>query len=259
MTGIFADNQIESYLTMVGMYVDAGFDLAKSIIYAEESMRADSVVEFAGGKDESAKDMASYYFQYLPYIFICSMVCVLGPVLMIFNGRDLSARNKCSAMSFTKRNLYLLLGSFTLLIVVYGLIMLLAYLIYPDFMGTSKGVYSMVNALITILMSMSLAYLGAQIIQKETALNMFSNVIGLGFAFLGGLFVPLDIFGENVLKVSKFIPTYWYVKTNDAIQNITGAGNLPADIMQGYFVQCIYVAAILFIGMLINRMKAREH
>ncbi len=257
-TGMFADNQVESYLSMVGLYLESGFNLEESIDYTNDTMKISSEVEFASGKDEASINPAVYYFRYLPYIFICSMVCILGPVLMNFNKRDISARNKCSSMSFTKRNLYLLLGSLILMLVAYGLMMIIAYMLYPDYVGTARGVYSMLNALIMILMSMALSYLATQIVQKETALNMFSNVVGLSMAFLGGVFVPLEIFGENVLKVSKFVPTYWYVITNDAIQNISGLGNLPLNIIQGLLVQSIYVIAILFIGLLVNRMKARE-
>lgn len=257
-TGQFADNQIESYLSIVEMYLDAGFDLEESIGNAGEASDIESTVEFLDGDDKAVTNYAAFYFQYLPYIFMCCMISVLGPVLMVFNRRDISARNKCSSMSFTKRNLFLLLGSFVLMAVTFGLLMVVACILYPEYTMSAKGVYSMLNAFIMICLSMALAYLAAQILHKEAAVQAFSNVVGLGCAFLGGIFVPQSILGDDVLKLSKFVPTYWYVVVNDAIQDIKGFSGLSGEIVQGLWIQVIFMITILFAGMLINRMKARE-
>ena len=34
---------------------------------------------------------------------------------------------------------------------------------------------------------------------------MVSNVLSLAFSFLGGVFVPMEIFGDTMLKIAKFM------------------------------------------------------
>lgn len=257
-TGMFADNQIESYLLTVGMYLDGGFALEDSVKNAEENLAITAEVVFADGKEESEKEVASYYLQYLPYIFICTLVVLIGPILIAFNREEISARNKCSSMSFFERNMQLIGASVIVMLIEYAAMIGIAFLLYPDFMCSVKGVLAMVNVFLMILVAMALAYVASQITKKEEALSIVSNTFGLGFAFLGGVFVPMDIFSDTLLIVSRFTPTYWYVTANDAIGEIQKFSEMTPKIAQSFIIEGIYAVVLLAVGMLVNRMKARE-
>ena len=257
-TGMFADNQIESYLFSVGLYLDGGFELKESIGHADENLKIEAEVVFSDGKEGQEREAAVYYLQYLPYIFICTMVVMLGPILILFNKKEISDRNKCSSMSFFKRNMQLVGASALVAFADYGFMIVMAFLIYPDYMCSGRGVLAMMNALCMILVAMSLAYLAAQIVKNTNSLNIFSNIFGLGFAFLGGVFVPMDIFSDALLVVSKFTPTYWYVAANDAIEEIQHIPEMTPKVAQAFVIEGIYAISLLAVGMLLNRMKARE-
>ena len=79
----------------------------------------------------------------------------------------------------------------------------------------------------------------------------------LGLAFLGGIFVPIEIFSDSVLQVAKFMPTYWYMMTLEGAQHMDTAGGLPADAIQGLVIQSLFTVAVLLVGMVYNRMKAK--
>jgi ABC-2 type transport system permease protein len=256
--GIFADNQIEAYLKTVGLYTDSGFDLQTSIKNADTDMKTDAKVEVVGSGDANKSEPGMYYFQYLPYIFICTMITAVGPVFMAFNEKNINARNKCSSMTFVNRNLQIIAGSIVVALLNWGILMGLAAMMYPKYVISAKGVLGMFNALLEVLFSLAMAYTAAQLVKKEDALSMVSNVFGLALAFLGGIFVPLEMFGEDVLKVSRFLPTYWYVTANDAIRETTSFSNISTDISNAFIIQTIYGVAILLIGMLISRMKIKE-
>ena len=89
-------------------------------------------------------------------------------------------------------------------------------------------------------------------------MSIVSNTFGLGFAFLGGVFVPLDIFSDTLLIVSRFTPTYWYVTANNAIGELGKFSEMTAEIAQSFIIEGIYAIVLLAVGMLVNRMKARE-
>ena len=257
-SGMFADSQVEGFLSTLGVYLDAGFSVDESIKNTMEDYELSVEVAFLNGENAAEKHMAVYYFQYLPYIFISTIILAIGPVLLVFLRRDINARNKCSSVSFQTRNLWLIGGSIVVALAEYLFLMAIGICMYPDYILTLKGAVGAFNAFLSLLFALSVTFLFAQIVKKENALNMVSNVCSLTLAFLGGIFVPLDIFGENVLKVSKFIPTYWYVTANDAIAHVTKFSEITDPIWHGFAIQGIYAVALLTLGMLINRIRARE-
>lgn len=257
-TGMFADNQIESYLLTVGLYLDGGFELKESIHYADENRKITAEIAYFDGKEREEKETATYYLQYLPYIFICTLVVMIGPILIVFNKKEISDRNKCSSMSFFERNMQLVGASALVTFAEYGLMIVVAFFLYPSYMCSGRGVLAMVNAFFMILIAMSLAYLAAQIVKNTEALSIFSNTFGLGFSFLGGVFVPMDIFSDTLMVVSRFTPTYWYETANDAIEEIQHISEMTPKIAQSFVIEGIYAISLLAVGMLINRMKARE-
>jgi ABC-2 type transport system permease protein len=52
------------------------------------------------------------------------------------------------------------------------------------------------------------------------AINGIVNVIALGSSFLCGAFVPLRWLPSSVLTIAKFLPTYYYVKSNSIITTL---------------------------------------
>lgn len=116
----------------------------------------------------------------------------------------------------------------------------------------------MVNVFLMLLIAMAMAYLAAQLVKKEEALSIVSNTFGLGFSFLGGVFVPMEIFSDTLLVVSKFTPTYWYVFANDAISELQGFSEMTGKLAQSFAIEGIYAVVLLAVGLLINRMKARR-
>lgn len=257
-TGAFADNQIESYLTTVGMYLDGGFSLEESVTNAANDSEIESTVEFLNGNDESAVQPGQYYLQYMPYVFICTIISAVGPVFMAFNEKDISARNKCSSMTLTMRNLQIIGASIVVALIDWGILTVVSVLLYPDYVLSIRGVLGGINSLIAVLLALSLAYTAAQLVKNESALNIASNTLGLALAFLGGIFVPMEIFGEGLLKVAHFLPTYWYVTANDTIGKMTQLSDFSSGIAHAFIIQTIYCIVILLIGMLISRMKIRE-
>lgn len=256
--GTFADNQIEAYLKTVGLYTDSGFDLQTSVANADTDMKTGAKVEVMGSGDVNKTEPGMYYYQYLPYIFICTMITAVGPVFMAFNEKNINARNKCSSMTFINRNLQIIAGSIVVALLNWGILIGLSVAMYPKYVLSARGALGMMNALLEVLFSLAMAYTAAQLVKKEEALSMVSNVFGLALAFLGGIFVPLEMFGEGVLKVSRFLPTYWYVTANNAIRETTSFSNISTDITHAFIIQTIYGVAILLIGMLISRMKIKE-
>ncbi len=256
-SGEFADNQIQSYLKTVGIYLDSGFDLSDAIRQTDEDVTVTAKTKLIDDTNQNTFEPGKFYFRYLPYIYICMLICAIGPVFMAFHETDLDARNKCSTMSFLSRNVQLILGSVVVSIAIWALMEVVGIILYPGYMFSKTGFWCSVNSMMQILFALACAYTAGQIVKKQQALSMISNFFGLGLAFLGGIFVPLEIFSDSVLRVAKFMPTYWYMMTLEGAQRMDTAGGLPADAVQGLVIQSLFAVAVLLVGMVYNRMKAK--
>ena len=123
-------------------------------------------------------------------------------------------------------------------------------------MFSLKGALSVVNALIFSICALSVAWLVAQFAKSVVVLNAFSNLFGLSFCFLGGVFIPVDMMSEGTRQVAKFVPSYWYVVANREIQKTAGFSS-AGRVYQSYLIVLMFAAAFLVIGLFVKRMKLR--
>ena len=256
-TAYLAGMEIDEFLQNLGMYIDGGYDPEQAAQQTLDTMSKESKVEFLSVSDKEEKPAAAYYFNYIPYIFLCVMVVSLSNVLMIFNEKNLDARNRCSAMSFFKRNLQMILGSVGIMLLEYGIFMVVAWIMYPNYMGSFRGILSMGNALAFMLVCLSIAFLVGRQAKDDAQLNMFANVVGLAFSFLGGVFVPVDLMNKGIQKVAKYVPSYWYVSSNNNIWKIKSLSK-AGDIYRNWLVMLAFAVAVFAIALMINRLKARK-
>lgn len=270
VAGVFVDTQIEQYLSTLQIYLKADFEEEDAASQAKKDLGIETTVKMLQGEkliisepdiksSEGEKitnvEPASFYFRYLPYIFICITIMGLGPILLAFQKKEIYDRNNCSAMSLKSRNIQLILGCASFVIVCLILFMILATVMYPAYVFSTKGVLSFINAAVFILVALALTFVFSQFAKNSNILNMGSNTIGLGFSFLGGVFVPLEIMGDKVLQISRFTPTYWYVVANDKIQEIESLSNLPKIVYTSFGLQMIFAIAFLSIGLIITKRK----
>lgn len=253
--GIFVDTQIDQYLSTLQIYLKADYDEADAAKQTKEDLSTETKVEVPQGEEIAEKEPAFYYFNYLPYIFICITIMGLGPILLAFQKKEIYDRNNCSAMSLKSRNIQITLGCITFVAISLLLFLILAIIMYSDYVFSIKGVLSFINAAIFILVALALTFVFSQFAKNSNILNMGSNTIGLGFSFLGGIFVPLEIMGDKVLQVSRFTPTYWYVIANEKIQDIDSIAHLPKELYISFGLEAVFAITLFSIGLIITKRK----
>ena len=256
-TAYLAKMEIDEFLQKLGMYIDGGYEPEQAAQKTLDNMEKESKVEFLSVEDSGTKPAAAYFFDYIPYIFLCIMMVSLSCVLIIFNEKNLDARNRCSSMSFFQRNLQMVLGSLGIMLLEYGVFMLVAWIMYPNCMGSFRGILSMGNALAFMLVCLSIAFLAGRQAKDDAQLNMAANVIGLAFSFLGGVFVPIDLMNKGMQKVAKFVPSYWYVSSNNSIWKIKSLSE-AGDIYRNWLIMLAFAVAVFAIALMMNRLKARK-
>lgn len=256
-TASLIENEIQQYLDTVSMYLRAGIDAARAVTLSAEDMQEEAEVDFLEKSDSQPLPVGFYFFQYVPYVFVVIMILGLGAVMKTFRNKDLSARNKCSAMSFFKQNAQIIMGCILFTIVVFVFFMVMALFLDGDYMFSIKGCLSAINTLVFSICAASLAWFCVQFASSMAELNAMSNVFSLSFSFLGGVFVTLDLMSDGMKQAAKFIPSYWYVVANRDIQKAESFAEI-GSIYQSYFVVLLFAIAFFSVGLLVNRMKLQN-
>lgn len=254
-SGFFIDTQIKQYLSTLQLYLKADYAKEDAVKRTMKDLTVQTKVTVPTGEEVSELEPGYYYFNYLPYIFVCVTIMGLGPILMAFQKKEISDRNNCSSMSLKNKNMQITVGCITFVIFSLFLFVLMAAIMYSDFVFSITGLFSIINAGIFILIALAITFLFTQFARNENILNMGCNTIGLGLSFLGGIFVPQDIMGDKVLQVARFTPTYWYVLANEKIQEIKSFAHLPKEIFISFGLEAAFAIAIFSIGLILTKRK----
>lgn len=255
-TAYYLDQQINSYLNDARTCYAAGFS-EEEIAEAIRELEAPDVkmLNFSGTAGEMPA--YAYYFRYIPYLFLSVFCYALGNVLSAFRKGDLPKRMKASAVSARRQNLEGLLAAFTIGAVIWGITIVVAFVMHQKTLLESTGViYYILNSAVMLLVALALSYLVGIVTKNNNQLSGIVNVLSLGMCFLCGVFVPLEIMNKNVIKVAQFLPVYWYEKVNDLLVDFgTITGETRNLILQYMGIQLVFVIAFVCIALAASKAR----
>ncbi|MBS7008304.1 ABC transporter permease [Anaerostipes sp.] len=255
-SGYMIDQQIGKFTKIVRGYLAAGFPEEQAVGMAENTLKSSAGISLEGSKKAGEVSSTAYYFQYLAYILIALITLAVSPVFMAFYKKDIRRRNQCSAATNRSRNLQLALGTLTASLGCWLMFMVLAVVIYHNEIFQSNLPLFLLNSLAFLGVSAGISFLVGLLVTNDDALQGVVNVVSLGSSFLGGVFVPLEFMSKHVLSVSKFLPTYWYIKSNsliDQLEIMDLSHMWPA--LQGILIQAGFAAALFAAAMLVSKQK----
>lgn len=257
--GAFIDQQIDSYLQTIQMYLAGGYTLENAIA-STDSFLADSpeVTSVSFTTEKSSKSDVFYFFRFLPYVLVAILISSLSPLLVTMNGKDLRARTTCSSLSLSKHNLQVSLGATLYSLSVWLLFMLLGVIVYKSDMFTTNALFAMLNSFMFLLFTASVTLLISLFSPGKNVANMLSNIIGLSMSFLCGIFVPQSMLSENIVQASRFLPAYWYTRANDMLGGLSEEAMNLDFYWQNIFVQLLFTVAIFVAILVTSKFKQQR-
>lgn len=258
--GVFLNMQLRSYLDSVAAFERAGSSLKEAIKSTREAVDFKNFVHVESEKTNGVKngDNKLYHlFLFLPFPVMTILLSSVLPVILTFQRDGIKERMNLSAVSISSRTVALFAGGAAVSFLIFLGLGAFASFFLPKEVFHGKWIFAMFNLFVftmVIVMLMiffvSISFLG---IQKSK--NIITNIVALGFSFLGGIFVPLSLLGDGVRAVGRFLPTYWYAEALEEISNGTAfskaAGNFLPELLFG--VVC-FMAGIL----IMNRENIRK-
>ena len=258
-TSFYVDQQINAWLNNVRTYIASGFSreeaakaalvqsAAKVFIYQDKSTTAETP-EY------------TYYFRYVPYLFLAVLCYSMGYILLAFQKEDIQKRMQASSVSVHRQNLEGLLAMFTIGAALWLIAIIGSLIIYQQkLLFSGVFAYYLLNTFLIMLVSLSLSYLLGLFVKNNNMLSGISNIVSLGMCFLSGVFVPMSIMNKKVLKISQFLPVYWYENINETLsQYHIISGDIAVEIWKSMGIQVVFTLTILSMILAVSKHKRQK-
>lgn len=259
-TSSYFEAELEQYIAKLTGLTASGYSMTEAEDELD-ALKGETVeVRVASFVNENQNDRITNFFLYVPYLFISLGTVGVGTILLRLNEQEVMDRMECSSTPLKERNMGLIGG-----MVAYGVIMLVVVFAVVGIL--SKGSiftdirtpYFLMNLFAMLLFGLSLGFFAGTVAKDNDAISGMVNIAGLGLCFLGGVFVPIKYFGDEILKVAKFFPTYWYVITNETIGGMTEmTPALAREMLPQIGVVLCYALAIVAVTLVIISNKRRR-
>ena len=254
----YVDQQLESCLNTMRTYLKAGFSQKEAATAILDKKRGE--VTMLDTDENSGTSGWLYYFRYIPYLFLALLCYVMGYVLMAFKKDDIPKRMQASAVSARRQSLEGLLAMFVMGGGLWGIGMAGAILMYgKTFPGSENFGYYVLNTLVMMAVALSLSSLIGLFVKNSNMLSGIANILSLGMCFLCGVFVPMNIMDRNVLKVSQFLPVYWYETVNETLGSYSHlTGEAAASVWKGIGLEAMFAIAFVCMILVVTRYQRQK-
>ena len=253
---VFLDQKLEMFFR----YVRAELALGKTMEEACDAVllncknQAETVV--MSGKSALLMVPGYYFFSYLSYILPAVLIMVLGPIMYAFYKKDVKMRTDCGYVSVRRQNLTIVGGIAVVAMIFWGLLMVLGFAVYGRDFTVTTYLCGMLNSFLFLLVSIAISVLIGILVRGSDALNGASNLIGMGMAFVCGVFVPAELLPDYVNRIAEFLPVSWYMKN----VNLLFEGDGMTEYLRTFFGNCgvILIFAVAIFCIFLVAVKKRK-
>ena len=228
-------------------------DMKECISLTDTALAKKADVEITSHIDTKLSLIRDLY-RYLAYLFIALAVSSVSPILVSLYKKDVNVRQNCSAIKQSSYNMQLFLSILLTGVGFCSVFVVLALVLAGPVIFSLKGLLYILNMVIFMTISLAIAFLVANITSTINVLSMFANIIGLGCSFLGGVFVPIEMLSDGVIKAARFLPSYWYIAGNNSILTM-GTQTSVTDTFAKLGIEALFALAIILVALTIQKIK----
>lgn len=249
------EQYLDEYVSSVSAYLIEGKTLSEATDLTAELMSTHTQVNMA--KDEKISwlsDKYTFFWRYLPYIYLAITVTVLGLIFMAMNRKDIRFRTNCSCVKVSSYTAQMLAASMVFVIFLWLLTTIMGFVMCG--MPTGRRWLGLLNSFVFIVISALIAALISSFGPSENILNLLAQVVGLSMSFFCGIFIDPNLLSDGVVKVSRFLPAYWYIRVVDMLCGGTkySAGGLA----QAFAMQLLFIVALGAMILAVRKSRARS-
>lgn len=258
-SSIYSKNLLNKYLNTANLYLKAGIDDQELVKLIREDMNKNVEVEMLDQHNETDFSMAASYYNFSNYMLITITMIIITMIMVSFNEEKIKRRNLVSPVSYKNMNRQLLMGNYTVGLAIWLLYVLGSFVLYNEAMMTMNGLLLVINSLVLMIFIQAFSFMIAKFTSNREILNGLGNVFGLGSSFLCGAFVPQSMLSPFVLSIAKFLPSYWFIKSNIEIVKLTDFSfESIQPILINMLVVCGFTVLVYLVTQLISKFKLKK-
>lgn len=253
-----AEMLLKKYIKVANTYNEYIEDENELVTKINETLNKQSEVKLTSKVDDRILNRATVYYNFVSYSLLGSLIYIICIVLTSFKDPKVQKRIIISSTNYKKINRQLLASNILFSLVVWAFFVVVSLVLIGDFMYTPQGLIYILNSFLFTICATSLAFLLGTVIKNRGAIDGVVNVIALGSSFLCGVFAPIEMIPDYVLKIAHVLPSYYYVRNNEAVKTleVMNYENLKPILLNGIIILCF---ALLFIILtnIISKKKQR--
>lgn len=204
-------------------------------------------------------DLMPFFFNYMAYSYMYIVIIGVSTIMLVFGRKDLKMRNTCSPITGYQNSSQLLMANGVFALIVWVLLIIISFVM--DFRNVFKmnTVYFILNSFVFGASILGLSFLIGNLVKGKQALSAIAGIVTLSACFISGVFVPQAFLGEGVLKAASFFPTYWYVKGNLIIGDLTSFTNGHlSELYSTLLIEAGFALAFIMIALVVGKRRAIE-
>lgn len=258
-TAMYLKTLMNDYLNLASSYVKFGIKEEDINKLVSESLKTQTKIKMANKKNEEEIAPASYFYNASSYVFLTCIITVIGMMMLSFNDEKIRKRNLISKISYKKINRQLILGNLLVSLIIWGICVAVSFILYSETMLSTTGLLLMLNSIVLVLFVLLFAFLISLLTNNRGAISGITNVVGLGFSFISGAFIPQEYLGKSVLAIAKFTPVYWYVKGNNEIVKLTEFNfESLKTVMINMIIVTIFTLVMYILIQIVSKLKLKK-
>ncbi len=253
-----AEMLLKKYIKVANAYNEYIEDENELITKINETLNKQSEVKLTSKVDNRILNRATVYYNFVSYSLLGSLIYIICIVLTSFKNPKVQKRIIISSTNYKKINRQLLTSNILFSLVVWAFFVVVSLVLIGDFMYTPQGLIYILNSFIFTICATSLAFLLGTVIKNRGAIDGVVNVIALGSSFLCGVFAPIEMIPDYVLKIAHVLPSYYYVRNNEAVKTleVMNYENLKPILLNGIIILCFSLLFIILTN-IISKKKQR--
>lgn len=246
--------QLESEISKFLMFANAQFneqgELDRETLQAaltdtvNVELNNDTVID----TDENYTNAAAYT-NFAAYWLMLFIMLSVGNLMSEYNKPELQKRIISAPVSSTSSALQVLgaqslVGIFAVLVMFFGLVGL-----YYDRLEGMPLAHILVALMLIMVFTLALQYAINALTTNRFIINGLANLVTLGLAFLSGIFIPIELFGDTAQRIAEFLPLYHFTQIYAAPDITWSESALSIGIL------VLYTIAFLIIGIIFSNQR----
>ena len=260
--GYYADSLVNQYLNLARVYYAANADIEESELVGavlEDLSARVSVEKKQFGESAPVNEIYHVYARMTPYIIMVLVILCVGNILVAFRRPDMTMRNRCAPLGARSASLQQIMCYSLMSCAIWFFLNAAGFVMYGSKLAGVDGkiiALIVLNSFAFTVVATAIASLACSFVRGPSSQNAVANSLSLVLSFIGGVFVPLEFFGDGLLAVSKFTPTYWYVTALDHACALTSFNRESLRVVwQAILLQLAFAAALFCVALAVNKHR----